>query len=180
MTLNHRSAAIEQQAVDRLKAAKRGREAPPEPTDDLGPHARTGEDIEVSPVEAYAPYADGIANLDSMSERLPARLQREDLLDRPWPDDAISDKEKVDDDADAVSEARARDSLLGPCRASYAQAVLACPQNLRWKVINHAYFCRKSGPANRYETSLPLYELRAVLLYGVRDMTISVRRYSNG
>lgn len=34
----------------------------------------------------------------------------------------------------AVSEAKARDSLLGPCRASYAHAVLTCPQNLRWKV----------------------------------------------
>lgn len=35
---------------------------------------------------------------------------------------------------EVISEAKARDSLLGPCRASYAYAVLSCPQNLRWKV----------------------------------------------
>lgn len=35
---------------------------------------------------------------------------------------------------DLVSESQARDSLLGPCRASYAHAVLTCPHNLRWKV----------------------------------------------
>ncbi|CAM9513471.1 unnamed protein product, partial [Ectocarpus sp. 8 AP-2014] len=33
-----------------------------------------------------------------------------------------------------VSEAQARDSLLGPCRSAYAHAVLTCPHNLRWKV----------------------------------------------
>lgn len=33
-----------------------------------------------------------------------------------------------------VTEAQARNSLLAPCRASYAHAVLTCPQNLRWKV----------------------------------------------
>ena len=33
-----------------------------------------------------------------------------------------------------VSEAEARDSLLGPCRSAYAHAVLTCPHNLRWKV----------------------------------------------
>lgn len=35
---------------------------------------------------------------------------------------------------EVISEAKARDSLLAPCRASYAYAVLSCPQNLRWKV----------------------------------------------
>ncbi|CBN74834.1 conserved unknown protein [Ectocarpus siliculosus] len=33
-----------------------------------------------------------------------------------------------------VSEAQARNSLLGPCRSAYAHAVLTCPHNLRWKV----------------------------------------------
>ncbi|CAM9957386.1 unnamed protein product, partial [Ectocarpus fasciculatus] len=38
------------------------------------------------------------------------------------------------DGGGVVSEAQARDSLLGPCRSAYAHAVLTCPHNLRWKV----------------------------------------------
>lgn len=40
-------------------------------------------------------------------------------------------------DDGAVTEEQARNSLLASCRASYAHAVLTCPQNLRWKVTNH-------------------------------------------
>ncbi|CAM9882332.1 unnamed protein product, partial [Choristocarpus tenellus] len=34
----------------------------------------------------------------------------------------------------SLAISKARDALLGPCREAYVHAVLACPQNLRWKV----------------------------------------------
>lgn len=102
-------------------------------------------DVSPSPVRATPlPESVGLATeVEDGIRKLSLRQQDEELdgrgeggtMDRTG--DTLN-KEFGEKGKSVMSEAQARDSLLAPCRASYAHAVLTCPQNLRWKA-SHSY-----------------------------------------